>query len=179
MHTHIFSAICWLLHHTFMSSAPTRMDVATQTELSQKNTAIQVSSCREWQSLSPLMDGSSENSCVRCWPARWSAQPDGRAARGSGKVKEHLGVWERGRLVEPCSAFSETETGSRQKNKDGLWFLLEATWSKGSDERHLTPATGGIVLIGSRPAGVLQPPQQLLEKQHGTLYSIQETLRMH
>lgn len=31
-----------------------------------KHAAIQVSSCSECQSLSPLTDGSSENSCVRC-----------------------------------------------------------------------------------------------------------------
>ncbi|GAB0208322.1 hypothetical protein GRJ2_003297900 [Grus japonensis] len=42
------------------------MDVATQTELTQKHAATQLSGCRECQSLSLGMDGSSENSCVRC-----------------------------------------------------------------------------------------------------------------
>ncbi|GAB0209336.1 hypothetical protein GRJ2_003399300 [Grus japonensis] len=42
------------------------MDVATQTELPQKHAATQVSGCRECQSLSLGMDGSSENGHVRC-----------------------------------------------------------------------------------------------------------------
>ena len=49
-----------------MSSALTRMHVATQTELPQNNAAIQVSGFRECQSLSLVTDGSSEKSCMRC-----------------------------------------------------------------------------------------------------------------
>ncbi|KAK4826358.1 hypothetical protein QYF61_007952 [Mycteria americana] len=48
------------------SSALTKMDVATQTELPRKHAATQVSGCRECQGLSLVTDGSSENSCVRC-----------------------------------------------------------------------------------------------------------------
>jgi len=49
-----------------VSSALTRMDVATQTELPRKHAAIQVSGCRECQSLSLVTDVSGENSGVRC-----------------------------------------------------------------------------------------------------------------
>lgn len=47
-------------------------DVAIQTELPWKHAAAQVSGCRACQSLSLVMDGSSENSCqVRSNTAWW------------------------------------------------------------------------------------------------------------
>ncbi|KAK4810652.1 hypothetical protein QYF61_007389 [Mycteria americana] len=49
-----------------MPSVLARVDVATQMELPQKHAATQVSGCRECQGLSLFMDGSSEDSCVRC-----------------------------------------------------------------------------------------------------------------
>jgi len=48
------------------SSALARKEVSTQTELSGKDAAIQVSGCRECHQLALEIDGSGENSCVRC-----------------------------------------------------------------------------------------------------------------
>jgi len=42
-----------------------RKDVSTQTELPEKDAAVQVSSCRECHQLALEMDGRGENSCVR------------------------------------------------------------------------------------------------------------------
>ena len=49
-----------------VSSAFTRTHVATQTELPRKYAAIQVLGRGVCQSLSPVTDGSSKNTCVRC-----------------------------------------------------------------------------------------------------------------
>ena len=44
----------------------TRRNVATQTELPHKHATVQVPGCRECLSLSTLLEGSSDNTCVCC-----------------------------------------------------------------------------------------------------------------
>ena len=44
----------------------TRKNVATQTELPRKHAAVQVQGCRECLSLSVLLEGTGDNTCVHC-----------------------------------------------------------------------------------------------------------------
>ena len=46
--------------------AVARRNVATQTELTRKHTAVQVSGCRECLSLSAVPEGGRDTTCVRC-----------------------------------------------------------------------------------------------------------------
>ena len=58
----------------------------------------------------------------------------------------------------------------RQQREPSGWCLQQAARSRGADRWSVLPPTpGGFALAGSRPAGGLQPPQHLLEKQHSKL----------
>ena len=61
-------------------------------------------------------------------PGKWSAQPGGRAERGSGEVKDHPGVWEGDWLVEPLPAFPEAKaTGGNSTRSRGPPTLLPSS----------------------------------------------------
>lgn len=92
------------------SSALTRMDVATETELLRKDAVTQVLGSRECQSLSLVSHGVGNSNLSQLWSGRWPAQPGGRAERGSRKVKKYQGVWEGDKLM---GAGSHHTGGSR------------------------------------------------------------------
>lgn len=88
----------------------TRMEAPTQTELPQKHSAIQVLGCMDCQSLSLVMDSSSEKAV--CSVTRWTIY----WAKGSRKVMEYQGSWASDRPIELNSAFLETETEVHTRN---------------------------------------------------------------
>jgi len=97
-----------------LSFALTRMDVTTWTELPRKHAASQVSGYRECQSLSVVMVGSSEKSCVRCDQADdlLSLVAD---LQEEVEMLRSISESEKETLMESCSAIPERETGTATK----------------------------------------------------------------
>lgn len=98
---------------TWEKAVPSALsDVAIQTELPWKHIAVQDLGCRACQSLSLVIGGSSENSCVRCDQAPLS----GRATWGSRKVWG-ASVNLRERDWQCHSVLPETDTGTAARLK--------------------------------------------------------------